>query len=234
MNKLTKNYFLIITIVAIVYNILVFVIPFGYKSNIVFYTAWGSGLLAILFQFCIAGFSFKGNKNLKSIFFGLPIIRIGLIYLIIQLSLSLLFFIVGAFVKIPFWIVLILIILVFAFALIGLITTNTYRNAVEEIDDSTKNNTAFIDNLKIEAEFLICKCIDQPIHSKIKTLYDEIKYSDPISSDYLMNIEDEINIKIFEIKDLAIEGKFGDLDKKLDNLIWLIKERNLKCRSDKK
>ena len=54
MNKNIKRYCVVSLILAIVYNVLIFAIPYPHKSNIVFWLSWAIGLLYIIIQPVIA------------------------------------------------------------------------------------------------------------------------------------------------------------------------------------
>lgn len=234
MNKIKRNYLILIGILVVVYNVLVFAVPYPHKSEYVFITVWVSGLVAILFQIYFAFVAFSNKETLKSKFYGLPIVRVGLIYLVTQLILTILFLIVGAFVKIPYWIVIIPVVIILALALIGLIVADTYRDGIETIEECIPTNTDFINNLKVDVAIFAKKYIATPIIEKIEIFNDEVKYSDPVSSEALIEIEEEIELKYTELKTIIVESKFEKCNLLLDDLINLIQERNMRCKRNKK
>lgn len=234
MNKIKRNYFIVIGILVVVYNVLVFAIPYPHKSDAVFITVWLAGLIAILSQIYFAYVSFKNKETLKSKLYGLPILRVGLIYLVTQLILTLLFLIIGAFVKIPYWVVIIPVVIVLGLAAIGLIVVDSYREGIEMLEESIPVNTDFMNDFKVDVEIFTKRNMESPVIKKLEIFNDEVKYSDPVSTEALAEIEEEIECKFNELKGLVIEANYERCDLLLDTLISLIQERNLKCKKGKK
>ena len=70
MNKLFKRYLVIIALLAVIYNLLVLVIPYPHKNNFVFWFSWGAGLIAILSQVYVSHLAFNNKEELKSKLYG--------------------------------------------------------------------------------------------------------------------------------------------------------------------
>lgn len=234
MSKNIKRYFIIIAILLVVYNLLVFVIPFPHVNPDTFWVAYLGGMVGLLAQGYIAYLAFNNKESLKSMLYGFPLVRIGVIYLIAQLSVSLLAFVLGAFIDVPTWVVLLLEIILLALAVIGLITSETYREEIEKLERSEPLTTKFIYDLRVDAKLLIEKYSSSSIYSDLYKLQQEIQYSDPKSNDTLLDIEDEINRKFVELKELLSNEDLDNAKKLIDNLLLLIKERNYRCKTSKK
>lgn len=234
MSKNIKRYFIIIAILLVVYNLLVFVIPFPHVNPDTFWVAYLGGMVSLLAQGYIAYLAFNKKESLKSMLYGFPLVRIGVIYLIAQLSVSLLAFVLGAFIDIPTWVVLLLEIILLALAVIGLITSETYREEIEKLERSEPLTTKFIYDLRVDAKILIEQYNSSSIYSDLYKLQQEIQYSDPKSNDTLLEIEDEINRKFIELKELLANNDLENAKKLIDNLLLLIKERNYRCKTSKK
>ena len=67
-------------------HLIAFAVPFARTTC--FWVAYGFGVFAILFQLYIFKTSFAGNGDAKSRFYGFPIARLGIYYLVAQLILS--------------------------------------------------------------------------------------------------------------------------------------------------
>ena len=94
--KLSKGKFQTILILAIVlaaYLVLAFVIPFA--KTAVFWLALVFTLAAFGVQLYVLKLSFTKGKDARSKFYGFPIARIGVVYLIVQIALSFLFMAIG-------------------------------------------------------------------------------------------------------------------------------------------
>ena len=85
MTKNTTRGILMLVIVLAVFSAIAFVIPF--PQNTVFWIAYACGIFAILFQLYIFKSSF-GKEDARSRFYGFPIARLGIYYLVIQLIVS--------------------------------------------------------------------------------------------------------------------------------------------------
>lgn len=233
MSNNAKRYCAITLIIAIVYNVLVFVIPYPHKSSAIFWIAWAFGLLFILVQPFIAYYDLNDSNTLKSKIYGLPILKLGYISLIIQLIITLLFLLIGAFVEIPIWILIILELLLVSFTAIGLLVSKTHKEEVEQIDNKAPLNLEFINNLKIDSEILAERKTPDKIHAKLQEFSEEVKYSDPVSDDSLIEIEDEINRKFIIMKDNILNNTYRNSIDEIDGLMLLLKERNKRAKMNK-
>ena len=128
--KLSKGKFQTILILAIVlaaYLLLAFVIPFA--KTAVFWLALVFTLAAFGVQLYVLKLSFTKGKDARSKFYGFPIARIGVVYLIVQIVLSFLFM---AIAKIcAAWIAVIIFVLLLAAAAVGVIAADAMRDEVE-------------------------------------------------------------------------------------------------------
>lgn len=234
MKKITKNYLLIIAIILVVYSVLVFVIPFTKMNMATFVISYIASVIALLSQVYIAYIAFKGEDNLTSKVYGFPIIKLGYIYLGVQFALSILFYILGAFIDVPVWICIVLYVLVLGLAAVGLITTSTYKETIEEIEVTKEDNKVFIKELKRDTLVYSSKIKDQTTKDLFDKFLDIVRYSDPVSNENLKEVEEEINSKYEEIKVLVSHDNYLVANKEIENLIDLINRRNLMCKEFKK
>ena len=233
MKKITKNYLLIIAIILVVYSVLVFVIPFTKMNMATFVISYIASVIALLSQVYVAYIAFKGEDNLTSKVYGFPIIKLGYIYLGVQFALSILFYILGAFIDVPVWICIILYVLVLGLAAVGLITTSTYKEAIEEIEVTKEDNKVFVKELRRDTLVYSSKIKDQTTKDLFDKFLDIVRYSDPVSNENLKEIENEINSKYEEIKVLVSHDNYLVANKEIENLIDLINRRNLMCKEFK-
>ena len=234
MKKITKNYLLIIAIILVVYSVLVFVIPFTKMNMATFVISYIASAIALLSQVYVAYIAFKGEDNLTSKVYGFPIIKLGYIYLGVQFALSILFYILGAFIDVPVWICIVLYVLVLGLAAVGLITTSTYKEAIEEIEVKKEDNKGFIKELRRDTLVYSSKIKDQTTKELFDKFLDIVRYSDPVSNENLKEVEEEIKSKYEEIKVLVSHDNYLVANKEIENLIDLINRRNLMCKEFKK
>ena len=75
---------------------------------------------------------------------------------------------------------------------------------------------------------------ENPLKDKVAEALDIVKYSDPVSSKELEEIEDEINRVYFSIKMEYAEKNYVKAISNTNKLISLLNERNLLCKDTKK
>ena len=135
--KLSKGKFQTILILAIVlaaYLLLAFVIPFA--KTAVFWLALVFMLAAFGVQLYVLKLSFTKGKDARSKFYGFPIARIGVMYLIVQIALSFLFMAIAKFCAA--WIAVIVFALLLAVTAVGVIAADAMRDEVERQDAQLK------------------------------------------------------------------------------------------------
>ena len=135
--KLSKGKFQTILILAIVlaaYLLLAFVIPF--TKTAVFWLALVFTLAAFGLQLYVLKLSFTKGKDARSKFYGFPIARIGVMYLIVQIALSFLFMAIAKFCAA--WIAVIVFALLLAVTAVGVIAADAMRDEVERQDAQLK------------------------------------------------------------------------------------------------
>ena len=233
MTKIAKKYCIISVILAISYSVLILVIPYPRKSNAIFWLAWAMGLIFILAQPFIAYYGLKDSKTIKSKIFGWPIIRLGYLSLIIQLILTLIFLIVGAFIAIPIWILVIIEVILISFTIIGLLVKDTYREEIENMDKNAPITIKFINDLKTDSEILSKRITTDEIHLKLLEFAEEVRYSDPVSLETLTEIEDEINRKYITMKENILNNSLENVIDEINELLQLLRERNLINKREK-
>ena len=231
MKKTFIRYTSIISIVFVIFNVLVFVVPFSNKNNVAFWIAYAFGDLAIISQIGFSILAFKGKTSFRSMLYGLPIIKLGYIYFAVQLCFSILTFIINCFVVIPFWIILVVLVVFNGLFAIGLITTSAYREEIERQDENQPKQTSFISKLTDDCKNLVNMYEGSEYYSLLEKLYEEIRYSDPVSSENLVEIENELNEKFETLKN-ELENK-ANIDSTTNKMLVLIKNRNDKLKREK-
>lgn len=232
MKKIFNRYLVIVLIIAVVFNLLVFLIPVTPKDKLCFWLTYSFGMLSIVSQPAIAYYAFK-NESLKSKIYGWPILKIGYIYLAVQLIATLISFILGLFIVIPYWILIIIYALILGFAIIGLLFLDAYRETIEKIEQKTIDKTIFINNLKINVSLLSEDLENEVLRKEIKALSEEIKYSDPVSNDSVSELENEIDTLYIQLKERVELNEDDEAIKLTKKLLKLVKERNLRIKINK-
>ncbi len=230
----SKKYVFVISILIVLYNVLVWAIPFPKNNITTFIINYVASMIALLAQPIIYYIAIHNKDSLISKLYGWPILKVGYVYGIIQLCITLLFYILGSFIEIPAWISIVLTIILIGFVLIGILVTDAYRYEIEKMEINVPITKKFILDLRIDSETFARKITSEPIHSELVAFAELVKYSDPVSTDLLVDFEDEIAKKYTEIKELIINEKLIEARNELKEICVLMEDRNKRCKTTKK
>ena len=228
MTKNTNRGIFTLVILLAVFSVIAFVIPF--PKNTVFWIAYACGIFAILFQLYIFKSSF-GNEDARSRFYGFPIARLGIYYLVIQLIVSIAEIALSKFL--PTWVVILINVLILAVALIGCITTETMRDEIAKQDKKLKNSVFAMRELQSVSSTLVNQSSDAELKGMLKKLTDEFRYSDPISSDKTSDLEEDMKIRIKDLQQAIADGDTAGAKALCEKLLGCLKERNRICSVNK-
>jgi hypothetical protein len=215
-----RSGYLILGIIFAVFTVVAFVAPF--TKSAVFWISYLFGLVALIFQIPLWNKALNG-ETLKSKFLGFPVLHIGVVYLIIQLIVSI---IMMAIPGIPVWVAIIVDVLILAITCVLVYSGGVARSAIEQTEEKIRTQTSFIKELKATVDILLSEETDADVKAELGKLSDEIRYSDPISNDALVEIEKQIAEKVSSIA-TAGENKLG----LISEISRLIKQRNIKCKT---
>lgn len=219
--KNNKTGYLIISIIFIVFSLVSF---FAFtEKNSLFY----SGYIFSVISFVVMDYAFRKNFQSKvtinSRFLNLPIIYIASIYVITQIIL----FYVLMVMEIPFIACLIIYIILLGFNLILLISTEAGIKVNEKLENKIQEKKNYLKDIEIDLELLVKK-EKLENNKKLLNLIEMIKYSDPMSHDSLVLLEEEIKSKVEELKNSK------DKDNLIEEIELLLEKRNKKVKVLKK
>ncbi len=218
-----------LVILAAVFNLIAFVIPFQHTTA--FWLSYGFGMFAILFQLYIFKASFANEGGAKSKFYGFPIARLGVYYLVIQLIVSVIGMALAGLA--PAWTVLIVCALILAFAVIGCITAETMRDEIARQDEKLKKDVSTMRELQSMAASMVGQCDNEEMKSIVKKIADELRFSDPVTSEITQELEKEMFNQMKEIQQAIVE-KDADAIKALSiKIVDNLAERNRICSISK-
>ena len=193
MKKNFKSYAIIWAVLLAVFNIVVFlarpVIP-GYvvSYDVRFWIAWVFIIASFAANLLCANKAFKA-ENLEKLFYKVPLITVSYTGLIAMLVLG------GALMLIPncpVWIAAVVCAVIAAFTAISVVKANWAGDAVNEVHEKVKTQTQFIKLLTVDAETLLGKAKTPDAKITAKKVYEALRYSDPMSSEALGEIEAEL------------------------------------------
>ncbi len=209
----------VLAIAFVLFNVISFAIPTAKTAT--FWIAYVFTAVAFALQIAIWKFAFKGTDTLKSKFFGIPLISVGITYLIVQIIAF------AVFMALPLtasWIAIVVCALILGISAICLIGTETGREEINRVEEKVEKKVFYIKSLQVDVEMLASTETDADTKAALTKLAEKIRFSDPMSNEALVDLEAEISAKVKELK--TAENK-AEIIKGLDSLIT---ERNKKAK----
>ena len=233
-DKQTKNSILLVVSINIVFlivlNIFAFVVPFNKNNLLIHYLSYGFCELVIILECLLMLLTISSGKEKRV--FGLPLIYNCWIAIGIQSILTIITFILNAFINIYLWLFItievIFICLFILQALIGLYfkgRSNDYTN--------NKRKNEFMDTLRWRLKSLQSINKNSNIENSLQELVEKAIGSDPISNEGTFEIEEEILSNLNELDINIKESKEDETISLINKLSDLLNERNILCKSSK-
>lgn len=218
MKKNNLMSYLALEIVFALFNVIAFVVPTDKTAT--FLTAYAFSVVAFAVQIPLWKITFGKKDTLKSKFLGIPVIHVGIAYLIIQLIAFAIFMI---FPTLPVWLAVVVYAIILAIFALCSISGQVGANEINRVEEKIKIKRAFIQFLQIDIEMLAEAETDTETKAALKNLAEKVRFSDPMSHEMLGELESRITAKVEKMK---------TLDNKIDNIKeieLLLTERNKKC-----
>ena len=209
----------VLAIAFVLFNVIAFAVPTAKTAT--FWVAYVFTAIAFASQIAIWNFAFKGTDTLKSKFLGIPLISVGITYLIVQIIAFAIFMV---FPIAPSWIAIVVCALILGISAICLIGTETGREEVGRVEEKVEKKVFYIKSLQVDIEMLASAETDADTKVVLTKLAEKIRFSDPMSNEVLVDLETEITAKVKELK--TAENK-AEIITVLDSLIT---ERNKKAK----
>ena len=231
LDKKAKSTIAVYAIILIVYVLSFLIIPFN--KNAASWISFFFTIIAIVGSLFVCGCAFKAKETLVSKIYGFPIFRVGAIYALIQLGVGIVICAVGAFVVVPYWIALLLSVILLGAAAIGVIITDNTRDLIEEIDASAKVETKNITFFQIDIAGIIDECENEDVKKELLKLNELFQFSDPITNDETREIEESIKAMLVELKTIVVDGSTDDIKALVKKISNALNERNRICKTSK-
>ena len=219
MKKNNLMSYLALGILFVLFNLIAFLIPT--EKNATFWTAYVFSVIAFAVQIPLWKIAFGKKDTLKSKFLGIPVIHVGITYLIIQLIAFAIFMI---FPMLPVWLAVVVCSIILAISALCAIAGQAGANEINRVEEKIKVKRAFIQFLQVDIEMLAESETDAETKAELKKLAEKVRFSDPMSHEMLGELESRISVKVEEIKTAT--------DKKaiIKEIDMLLIERNKKCK----
>lgn len=227
----TKKGAVALVIVFVIFCVIAFAVPFA--KNGVFWTGLIFGLIAILAQAPIWMIAFKGAESARSKFYGIPIARIGTIYLIVQLILSLAAMFLAWVPVIPAWPFIIVFLIILGIAALGIIAADVTREEIERQDVQIKRDVSKMRELQSLGNSLANNCKDESLSPALKNLAEELRYSDPVSSEATAETEAELKHLLTELQASLLDEDTAAAKTLCQQAQTTLAERNRICKLNK-
>lgn len=208
-----------LAILFVLLSAIAFVIPTEKTGT--FWVAYIFTGIAIAAQIVIWKNAFGKGDTLKSKFLGLPVIYIGIVYLVVQIAAFAVFTAVPA---LPTWSAIAACTAILGFSAIFMIAGEAGREEIERVEAKVQKKVFFIKELQADVELLMDQEPDAETKAALRQLAETIRFSDPMSDDSLMEIENLILEKLAELK------MTSDKMPTIKVVASLLSERNKKCK----
>lgn len=230
MTKNEKRVIAVDAIILVVFLVISFVAPF--KMNGVFWLSVILGVISIAAQLYILKSAFGQGEGPMSKFYGFPIAKIGFVYMVAQLILSLVFMAIGSFC--PTWIPVIVFVVILGAACIGFIAADATRDEIECQDAVLKTNTECMQTLRSIVYPLAGQVSDQDCVKALQELADEFRYSDPVSGESIKDIEKELTALVEKLQKAVVDDDKNSIEELCRKTNVVLTERNRMCKLKKR
>ena len=211
--------YVVLGILLVLVSIIAFVIPTEKTGT--FWIAYVFTAIAILAQIVIWKNTLGKEDTLKSKFLGLPVVHVGIVYLVAQIVA---FAVFTAVPVLPIWSAIVACASILGFSVIFMIAGEVGRGEIERVEAKVQKKVFFIKELQADVELLIDRETDTEIRDALQQLAEKIKFSDPMSNDALAEVEEAITAKIAELKSAS------DKIAVIQELNSLLMKRNKKAK----
>ena len=214
----TKGYVLLGILFALV-SIIAFAVPTAKTAT--FWIAYVFTAAAFAAQIGIWKTALGKEGTLKSKFLGFPLVHIGIVYAVIQVIVFAVFLFVPT---LPVWSAIVVCSVIAGISAVCMISADAGRDEIERVEAKVQKKVFYIRELQVDIELLADNESDAAVKTALVQLAERIRYSDPMSSEQLADLENKISSKVAELK--ATSNKLEIITE----LNSLFDERNKKCK----
>ena len=211
--------------VLLAYNCAVFMIPCWKGAT--FWISWGFSLLSFVIAGAAIYFSMIIKTDAKSRFYGFPIAKIGAIYLVAQVAFGGICMALGHII--PWWLATVVDVIGLALVVIGLISAEAVVDEIQVQDVKLEKNVAVMRALQSKVNQMASQSED----TAVRALAEEFRYSDPVSSNALEDIEQDLTAVVDELQAAIIDGDADAAAQLCRKVSAVLAERNRLCKLNK-
>ncbi len=229
MKKARNNYLIIWAICLALFNIIVFVVPNENQEADNFWIGYALITAALVGNLACSFIALNSKSNAK-VFYNIPLITISIAGIVVSSIAGAIFMTVPG---IETWVGIIVSFIILAVVAIASLTAKSAADIVGDIDDKIKTQTSFIKGITLDAEMLMSNASTPEIKDEIKKVYEAFRFSDPMSSDALVDVESRIQNQFNLLQEVTLTEDAEKISQVAKDLLNLIDYRNKKCKISK-
>ena len=177
-----------------IYNIIV-LLAFTEKNNI-FWISYGFMCAGFAVNIAITLYTFR--SEIDAVFMGIPLLSFSIFYFFAELFVSVVFMLFKGFAGVTLT-VSVQTILLLAFVIVAVVAMMT-KDAVEGVNKAIEKNVRTIKNLSVDVKILEDQCMDKELKAELHKISEAIRYSDPMTTDAVAELDELITGKVKELK----------------------------------
>ena len=229
MKKNAIRWWVLLGVVLVVYNVLAFALPF--PKTAVFAVSYLFSMIAILAQIYVIRTAFYRGEGVKSKFYGFPIAKVGVIYLAIQLIGGLVFMALG--LAVPVWLPLVLYVVLLGIAVAGFVAVDAARDEVVRQEVKLEKNVSRMREFQAKGRALVTLNQVPEAARPLEKLAEDLRFSDPVSSEALTEIEDQLAECLAQLQEAVSAQKTEQILSVCREAERILAERNQLCKLSK-
>jgi hypothetical protein len=229
MKKARDTFLIIWAICFALFNVIVFVVPNENREADNFWIGYAIITIALLGNLVSSVVALNSKNNAK-VLYNIPLITTSIVEIVVSSIAGAIFMTVPG---IKSWAVVVVSAVIFAVSAIVSLIAKSTADTVGGIDDKIKTKTSFIKGITLDAEMLMTSAENPEIKAEIKKVYEAFRFSDPMSSDALKDVEDRIQNQFNLLSEVVIREDKAKVSQVAKDLLSLIDYRNKKCKITK-
>ena len=229
MKKDTIRWIVGLGVLLVLYILVAFLIPFVHTAT--FWVSFVFTLIAFTVVAASMYIAFAKNPDARSKFYGFPIAKIGAIYGLGQLITSLIFMALSQWV--PVWAAILVYAIALGAAVIGLISAEAVVEQIQVQDVKLKKDVALMRSLQSKLNQMAAQCDNPDAAAAVRKFAEELRYSDPVSSDALAEIERDLSAAVDELQAAVVDGDREATRQLYRKASAILAERNRLCKLNK-
>lgn len=214
----TKGYVILGILFALI-SIIAFAVPTVKTAT--FWITYVFTAAAFAAQIVIWKTALGKGETLKSKFLGFPVVHIGIVYTVIQVIAFAVFMFVPT---LPTWSAIVVCSVIAGISAVCMISADVGRDEIERVEAKVQNKVFYVRELQADIELLADSETNANVKTALTQLTEKIRFSDPMSSEQLADLENKISVKAMELKTAANKVEI------ITELTSLLDERNKKCK----